>query len=90
MTDSAFTVTQLRGLLGQRVRHQGLVCMVIEVLDDGPALVLQDCTGKSALLHDQYGEPYGYVARTRLLHVWTEDGRELSTEFLDLELVETD
>jgi hypothetical protein len=90
MTDSAFTVAQLRGLIGHRVRHHGLVCLVIEVLEDGPALVLQDCAGASTLLNDQYGEPYCYVARTRILQVWTEDGRELSAEFLGLELVECD
>ena len=39
--DGIITLPHLRTLLGLRVRHLGEVCVVIEVLDDPPSLVLQ-------------------------------------------------
>jgi hypothetical protein len=86
MSEGAFTAAQLRGLIGQRVRHRGLVCVVIEVLEDGPALVLEDCRNRPAIQDDQYGEPHRLAPRSFVLPVWK--GRELNPDFLNLELAD--
>ena len=36
MTAIEITLTQLRGMIGTRVLHQGEPCEVVEVLEDGP------------------------------------------------------
>ena len=36
-------VEHLRELIGLKVKHQGSQWEIIEILEDGPALVLRDC-----------------------------------------------
>lgn len=88
MSHLDFSLAQLRGLIGQRVMHRGIACSVIEVLEDGPALVLRDLEGNTAIQDNQYGDPRRRVGRTYTVPVLDEAGSALHAEFLQLELLE--
>ncbi len=90
MSEIALTLEQLRGMIGQVVYHQGVCCCVIEVLEDGPALVLQDRAAHTEIQNNQYGDPKRRVAQTYTVQVLSEDGQNWHPEFLGLELLEVD
>lgn len=85
--DGIITLPHLRTLLGLRVRHLGEVCVVIEVLDDPPSLVLQ-ADGQASLMADHHGRPFEYAQRTHTLPVLTEDRTGLNDALLDLEILD--
>lgn len=62
-------IKDLRDLIGQFVEYQGIRCEVIEVLEDGPAIVLQDCNNHNTIQADQHGEAHRRVPKTRTVQV---------------------
>ncbi len=78
---------QLRGMIGVRVTHEGMRCVVIEVLEDGPSLVLQQ-VGESVIQPNQFGDPQRRVPATCTVPVLTADRTALHPAFLALELDE--
>ncbi len=87
MTRITITLNQLRGMIGQRVRHEGEAWEVVEVLEDGPALVLQR-EGRAVLQADQYGQPGRRIPEHVVVRVLTPAGDALHDEFLALELLD--
>ncbi len=81
------TLPHLRTLVGLRVRHQGEECIVVEVLDHPPSLVLQPNT-PPRLMADYHGRPSEYGLVTYTLAVLTEDQTGLNDELLDLEILD--
>lgn len=49
--------TQLHNLIGRTVNHRGATCIIVEVLENEPALVLQVHDSHSSLQENQYGNP---------------------------------
>lgn len=47
---------QLRHLLGQPLIYQGMRCRVIDILEEGPALVLQGDPATQPIQANQHGE----------------------------------
>jgi hypothetical protein len=47
---------RLRQLIGRNLTYQGVACRVIEILPEGPQLVLQDCNHGKVIQTNQYGE----------------------------------
>jgi hypothetical protein len=86
MPDLDPTLETLRSLLGRRVRHEDSVWVVVDVLADGPSLVLRDCEDHVALQRDQFGEPTRLVPRTVLLRVWEAETQQPTPEFLGLDI----
>ncbi|HEB67183.1 MAG TPA: hypothetical protein ENI93_04480 [Gammaproteobacteria bacterium] len=82
------TLEQLRGLIGLRMIHQGSLCRVIEVLEDGPSLVLQSIGESPTIQPNQHGEATRRSPVTYTIPVLNEEHTELSTDFLALDLVE--
>ncbi|MCL4315918.1 MAG: hypothetical protein M1527_03505 [Gammaproteobacteria bacterium] len=78
---------KLRGLIGRRVRHHGLECRIIEVLEDGPALVLQDLSAHDVIQPDQHGEAHRRVAELYTVLAWDAAADALHTDFAALELM---
>lgn len=76
---------RLRRLIGARVVHQGAECVVIEVLEDGPSLVLQDRVSRS-IQDDQFGEPSREVPETYTVPVLAADRRAFHPDFAALGL----
>lgn len=85
--DDIITLPHLRTLLGLRVRHLGEICLIVEVLDEPPSLVLQP-ESRPSLMADHHGRPFEYAPRTHTLPVLTEDRTGLNDALLDLEILE--
>lgn len=85
MSELELSVDQLRGMIGVEVSHRGIPCRVIEVLDDGPTLVLQDLKRRD-MQTDQYGDPRRRVPTTYTVPVLDSDRRSIHPDFLGLDL----
>ncbi|WP_303905823.1 hypothetical protein [Thiohalomonas denitrificans] len=85
MPELDFSMEQLRGMIGIEVKHRGIPCRVIEVLDDGPTLVLQDLNRRD-MQTDQYGDPRRRVPATYTVPVLDTDCRSIHPDFLGLDL----
>ncbi len=89
MQDEGFSITieQLRGLIGSAVLHQGVVCHIIEILEDGPSLVLEDQDSKSAIQNDQFGDPSRRVMDHYVVPVFSADRSGFHAAFLELDIL---
>lgn len=87
MDEIVITLGQLRGMIGLRVRYQDAEWQVIEVLEDGPALVLEDTEDSRVPQADQYGEAFRWVPHRITVTVLDRDHRELHPDFLALDLL---
>ena len=85
MSEIDISVNQLRGMIGVDVNHRGIPCRVIEVLDDGPTLVLQDLN-RQTMQTNQYGDPRRRVPATYTVPVLDTDRRSIHPDFLALDL----
>ena len=83
-------VDQLRSMIGLKVRYHGNLCQVVEVLEDGPALVLMDQRKPlpRSIQADQHGEAHRRVPQTHTITIFGDDGEEFNVEFLALEPVD--
>jgi len=87
MSDIVITLDQLRGMIGIQVVHQGVPCKVVEVLEDGPTLVLLSID-ESHIQSDQYGNPLRKVPQTFTVPVLNSTGDEIHPAYLALDLLE--
>jgi hypothetical protein len=78
----------LRDLIGLKVKHQGSHWEIIEVLEDGPALVLRDCEMHTVIQADQHGEAHRRVPSTTTIPLFDRDGGDLNPALLDLDLID--
>ena len=81
-------VEQLRDLIGQKVKHQGSQWEIIEILEDGPTLVLRDCEMHTVIQADQHGEAHRRVPTTTIIPLFDRDGNALNPALLDLDLID--
>lgn len=86
MSEITITLEQLRGMIGLHVVHNGLQCQVIEVLEDGPSLVLQSQGDHKPVQSNQHGEASRRVPETFTVPVLSRDKQEIHPQFLALEL----
>ncbi len=84
---SNIDMDQLRTLIGTRVEIEGTVCEIIEVLEDGPSLILQDCEKHPIIQADQYGEAHRRVPTTRTVPILCPDQHDWNPTFLGLNLL---
>lgn len=85
MKDIHITIEQLRDMIGVTVRHEGTYCKIIEVLEDGPQLVLIDLDTDS-IQADQFGNAHRRAPQAYIIPVMAE--AELHPSYLALEIVE--
>lgn len=88
MGEIIITLEQLRNMIGLYMLYQGMRCQVIEVLEDGPALVLQSSEESPGIQPNQYGEATRRAPVTYTIPVLNEEHTELHPEFLALDLAE--
>lgn len=81
------TLDQLRNMIGICVTHQGIDCKVVEVLEDGPSLVLTSID-ESHIQMDQYGNPLRRVPQTFNVPVLSSDGKTIHPSYLALDLLD--
>jgi hypothetical protein len=87
MSEIIITLEQLRSMIGLRLMHQGIACQVIEVLEDGPSLVLQSRHEKPAIQANQHGEATRRTPVTYTIPVLNQEKTELHPQFLALDLI---
>ncbi|MEZ5584554.1 MAG: hypothetical protein R3F37_18935 [Candidatus Competibacteraceae bacterium] len=54
----------LRRLLGQTLTYQGNLHHVIDILDEGPAVVLQEYAARKTIQANQHGEAHRWAPQT--------------------------
>ena len=84
MPDQSFTVASLRSLIGLEVYYNGRPCQIIEILEDGPHVILQHKDLHPSIQPDQHGEAHRMVPTTVTLPVMDGDGHALSSDFHNL------
>jgi hypothetical protein len=87
MSEQPTEVEHLREMIGLAVAYRGIECCVVEVLEDGPWLVLST-RDRRALQDNQFGEPRREVPETYTVPVWDEGGTGLHRDFLSLGLLD--
>lgn len=89
MAKSTINLHKLRSMIGRRVRYRGRNCQIIEVLEDGPSLVLQDYAEHKIIQTDQHGEAHRRVAPTFTVPLRESGTGEVSSDFLELDLLDS-
>ena len=79
------TVNELRAMIGMDVVYHGQQARIIEVLEEGPSLVLQ-ATGADVIQSNMHGHPTRRSPETLTVRVLSGDGTALHKDFLDLDL----
>jgi len=87
LDNPSIKVEYLRELIGLKVRHQGSQWEIIEILEDGPALVLRDCEMHTVIQADQHGEAHRRVPSTTTIPLFDQDGNDLNPALLNLDLI---
>jgi hypothetical protein len=88
MSEIEITLEQMRGLIGIRVSYRGDQYEVIEVLEDGPSVVLRQLGEQRVIQSNYHGNPHRRVQETLMVPVLAPDRRALHSEFLLLELID--
>lgn len=87
MNTITITLSQLRGMIGQTVIVEDKHYLVIEVLEAGTELVLQDKYYETYIHQsNQHGDAHRRVPTTLTVPVLTADKTELHPAFLELEI----
>ncbi|MDH5693116.1 MAG: hypothetical protein OEZ47_08445 [Gammaproteobacteria bacterium] len=77
---------QLRQMIGIRVLYRDIPCLVHEILEDGPSLVLMPSDLEDISIQaDQHGEAHRRVRNTYTVPVLSPDFTEFSSAFLALD-----
>lgn len=90
------SLPHLRSLIGLRVRHQGTLCVVLEILESPPALVLEPVfdnhaatrNNASHIMANLHGHPGEYAVESRIVQVLTDDRTGLNDALLELEIID--
>jgi hypothetical protein len=87
MSEIFLSLQQLRGMIGLRVKYHGETYVVIEVLDDSPAIVMQPDIPRTSIQPDAYGNAHREIGEVITIPVLTSDRQELHPEFLEIDLI---
>lgn len=87
MTSVKPKIAALRDSIGQRVRFRDVTFEIIEILEDGPSFVLQDCEKHTSIQPDQHGEAHRRVPNTMTLPVLMTTEGALDADAMGIELL---
>lgn len=87
MPPITITAEQLRTMLGLRVSYRGAIYSVLEIIEDGPAIVLEPEATASSIQADAYGNARRQTRTLLTIPVLSADQRQLHPEFLEIDLV---
>ena len=85
MSELLISLKQLRGMIGINLFYHNKPCQVIEVLEDGPSLVLQYL--ENNIQQNQHGNAHRRVPETICIPIVSKDKKQLSDLFLSLDLM---
>ncbi len=86
MVATPLTSNHLRNLIGHAVEFRGRRLRIVEVLEDGPSLVLEQAQGTGSIHGNQYGEVGRRSPDTWTLQVFASDGVTLNPLIAELRL----
>lgn len=87
MQETMINVDKLRGLIGHEVEFAGIPCQIIEIIEDGPALILQHRHHLTTIQADQHGEAHRRVPTTITIQVYEQQSMTLHADFHSLNLL---
>lgn len=79
-------INQLQSLIGHHVSFDGQNCRVIEILEDGPSLILQVADEITTIQPDQHGEAHRRVPSTHTVPVIDNCRSNLHPDFVSLNI----
>ena len=85
MSEIVISLNQLRGMIGIKLNYNNKACQVVEVLEDGPSLVLQYF--ENNIQNNLHGNAHRLVPETFCVPILSRDKTELSEVFLSLDLI---
>lgn len=88
MGQISFSPDKLRQMIGLKVRFHGMACHIVEIVDDGPTLILEDLEQHFMIQTDQHGEAHRQVINSYTIPILTPDHNEFSSAFLSLEPID--
>ena len=74
-------------MLGLRVRYRGAIYSVLEIIEDGPAIVLEPETASSSIQADAYGNARRQTRTLLTIPVLSADQQQIHPEFLAIDLI---
>ena len=78
-------ISEMARLVGERIIHEGVPCEVIDVLYEGPSLVLARRDSHSDVIQrDEHGDPRRRVPRTYTVPLHSQNGPDLHPVVLKL------
>jgi hypothetical protein len=77
---SGVTLERLRALVGRELRYQGMRCVLVEVLDEPPMVVVRPIDAAPVIQADSFGNPIRHAPQLFELPVFAPDGVSLSAE----------
>ena len=80
------SLQQLRQMIGVRVGYLEQAWQIIEVLEDGPSLVLESLRPQRVVQQDKFGEGYRRAPYRMTVPVLSIDEAALHPDFLALDL----
>ena len=86
MTETIISITELRKLIGSEVTYNNETHQIIEVLENGPTLVLQQHQNSSIQIN-QFGNANRRTPDTVCIEVLSNDKNEFSSLFVSLGLI---
>ncbi len=87
MTPLISEIESLRSVIGQRVRFHDVIFEIIEILEDGPSFVLQNCEEHTSIQPDQHGEAHRRVPQTMTLPILMTTDGTLDSAGMGIELL---
>lgn len=83
------SIEDLEALIGRQVRYLNRVWVIIEVLEEELAIVLQADTAGESILSNAQGEPVRSLPRVMTLPVRDEDSGGINPEMREMEVLDT-
>ena len=87
MSEDIITLPHLRTLIGLKMRYQGEICRVVEVLESPCALVLE-ALAPATMQADSHGRPWEFGQEHRIVLVLSEDRTALHDALLELDIMD--
>ncbi|MFU8821193.1 MAG: hypothetical protein ACNA8G_06505 [Gammaproteobacteria bacterium] len=78
--ETGMTLARLKSLVGAELRYQGMRCLLVDVLDQPPIVVLRPIDADPVVQTDNFGKPMRHAPPLFELPVFGPDGVSLSAE----------
>jgi hypothetical protein len=78
--ETGMTLARLKSLVGAELRYQGMRCLLVDVLDQPPVVVLRPIDADPVVQADNFGKPMRRAPPLFELPVFGPDGVSLSAE----------